>query len=206
MPIKGYRKYTQEQLTILFDAYKRMPLKEAAKVAGMTYRAAMWQVHQSGSGKAFGDISPAKEVALSEVQLAYIAGLIDGEGSIAVRKMRAGKVKPSVRIASTDTLLMDWLMSTLSGPSIYTTVSRKPKPGRLALLLYHIEGLTYLPLYEALLPYLVIKRERMELMIEWCEIRLGQTKTDPYTERQQFITQRIRLLNTRMSQRLPEDQ
>jgi hypothetical protein len=201
MPALGYRKYTPEQLAELSRLYEQMPLKDAAERMGMTYQAAFYQVRQLGLLKPFSQIITMQPVTQTPEQLAYTAGLIDGEGTVSIRTMH-GKhnPKPHVRIANSSVPLMDWLRATYSGPSIFIE-RRKPKHTRVAHYMFHIGGFGYLPLYEALLPYLVIKGPQMNCLVEYIKERMSQTRLEPLSPRCREMVDTVRRLNIKPSNR-----
>lgn len=202
MPQLGYRKYTQEQSEALFQLYEQMPLKEAAERLGLTYGQAFWQVQKAGIRKPLSQKIPLHPVTLTSEQLAYIAGLVDGEATVSIR-IPPGKRNPipHVRIANSSWPLMEWLRETLKGPSV--VIERKNPRGRVGVTHYVFRwsGLGYLPLYEALLPYLVIKHPQMTCLVEFCKERLPQSKMDELTPRCREMVTTVRSLNIKPSVR-----
>ena len=105
---------------------------------------------------------------LSKTELAYIAGIIDGEGSISLvpsklKRANGRSIFPLVRIANTNFGLIDWLGHRLAGGRHYTDqVSERRKP------VAHIGWASNeaVLLLKAVLPYLVIKKPHAELVIE----------------------------------------
>src|SRR4051794_12253583 len=49
--------------------------------------------------------------SLTESESAYLAGIIDGEGTITIAKTRGIYYRPNIVIANTSSLLRDWLAS-----------------------------------------------------------------------------------------------
>lgn len=200
MPSKGYRKFSPEQLAKLSQLYEQMPLREAAELAGMSYGSALYQLRQLGLHKTFAQRYQPNPVTASTERLAYTAGLIDGEGTVSLRKF-TGKWKPSIRIANTSWPLMEWLRETFDGPSIFIE-HRRIRQSRLQCYMFHIQGLGHLPLYEALLPLMVIKRSQMECVIEFTRERLTHSRDTPLSERQLELIATVRDLNIKPSTRL----
>lgn len=205
MPPKGWNKYAPEQLTRLSALYEQRPLSEAAAACGMTKGAALFQLQSRGlMRKPFSALVKPKLVTLTERQLFYLAGLVDGEGTVTIRKQPRGAPrrpswKPCVIVSNTDPRLMDWLTETISTPSAY--VDSRPMPSGSTAYRFWAAGLGYLPLFEALEPALVLKADLMRLVIEWTRLRLSQYKNDPLTERQHEIISLIRARNTKPSRR-----
>ena len=204
MPALGYRKYAPEQSAELFRLYEQMPLRDAAAQLGLTFGQAFWQVQQAGVRKPLSQVVTFQPVTQTPEQLAYTAGLIDGEGTVSIRRV-PGKhnPRPHVRIANSSVPLMDWLRATYSGPSIIIE-RRKPRQSRVTHYMFHIGGFGYLPLYEAFLPYLVIKGPQMRCLIEYSKERLSQTRLEPVSPRCLEMVATVRALNIKPSRRSPE--
>jgi hypothetical protein len=105
--------------------------------------------------------------ALTETQVAYIAGLIDGEGSVECQKqMQRGAATPifTLRLSFTFataepiTTVAVWLGMT---PSVYPSTDPKRQP-RWRL---HIKNRIALPLLRRVMPYLILKRQQAALVI-----------------------------------------
>lgn len=98
--------------------------------------------------------------------LAYMAGIVDGEGSIVLtRKYRNGMPIPVLAVDSTDPELLDWIKETFGG-----SIKTKKKYAA-----HHRQAYTWtltrrqaLGLLEKLLPFLKLhrKRARVELLLE----------------------------------------
>jgi hypothetical protein len=101
-------------------------------------------------------------------ELAYMAGIIDGEGTIGARHRSNGKGRRyhdfMMSIASTDARLIDWIHERFGGSRDYRdqrdSVRHKP--------LYRVSwaGKQGAAIAEACLPYLVIKKEQALLYLE----------------------------------------
>lgn len=115
---------------------------------------------------------------LSEPQRAYLAGIIDGEGSISLVRSNARAsaryIYPYVRVTNTDALLLEWLARLVGyGSRHYTDEHPRRK------VVHHVgwacnEAVAVLRLA---LPYLVIKRGRAELALHIFE-RGARAKRD----------------------------
>lgn len=124
--------------------------------------------------------------------LAYMAGIIDGEGCFWIglikRTYGDGYVSDHYRgvlkISNTDKRLIDWLLQTFEGTQSAQT-KYHPK-GKFERDVYEwvATGDRLRDLCELLLPYLVIKKEHCENMIKFRETyknRLGSTQISPET-------------------------
>lgn len=195
-------KFSPEEFRTLRRLYPQMTLVQVAAEMGRTKNSVMWARYSIGLHKTFRQIVERHPVLPSRMKLAYIAGMVDGEGTVTIRKL-SGKWLPLLQIVNTDVPVMEWLKATMSGPS--TMVNRTHhanRPDRATVYTFRMQGLGNLPTYEALRPLLIIKQERMTLMIEFCRLRLGQDRTEPLNERQLEIISTIRALNIKPSPRL----
>ena len=93
---------------------------------------------------------------LSETEAAYLAGLIDGEGSIYIRP--GGRRSIRVTVANTDIHVMDWLRG------IGGSVIRNRLHGSLGRLVVYSWGVSSwrnsLAVLHAVAPFLIIKKQR----------------------------------------------
>lgn len=98
---------------------------------------------------------------ISDCEIAYIAGLIDGEGSIYVMKHREKTFYPAVSICMTHAGVLAWLAGKL-GLSV-SSVPRTPIKWRNQFSV-RIHGVRAVYLCRRMLPYLKVKREQAELL------------------------------------------
>lgn len=113
---------------------------------------------------------------MNQVKLAYLAGIIDGEGTVTILKRLCAGCKevqywPVVRVSTTTRALVNWLLENVGGSSYVHR--RNP---------YSIEyGWRYeykkaVDLCHKLLPYFIIKVNQAKLVIEF-----GKTYDTPRT-------------------------
>lgn len=122
---------------------------------------------------------------LSETEKAYIAGIIDGEGSILVTRVsrpenRSGyRFYPIVSVTSTSKDLLDWLCKTTGVDKVYTkkesSIKAKRKCWRWALKQSHVQRLL-----DQVLPYLVIKKDSAENCLEFCKESINRGNYGKY--------------------------
>lgn len=139
--------------------------------------------------------------------LAYMAGIIDGEGSICVYSFfasphqRNGKRylrhSTMLSVSNTSTALMDWIVERFG--SKMRTVKRTRQDWKQA---YHwqVGYARAAEILQAVLPYLVIKRRQAELLIEFQELgsfRGGGETPQHVRERRAAIADEIGFLNNR---------
>jgi hypothetical protein len=104
-------------------------------------------------------------------EVAYCAGVLDGEGTIAITRNRPrGPTQHSpsfgliVSVSNTNNALILFLCSLWGGTVI---VSSKPKGNRRAAYRWLISGRKAVPFLKAVLPFLIIKRAEAELGIKF---------------------------------------
>lgn len=101
--------------------------------------------------------------------LAYMAGILDGEGSIAIEKMSPCKARnyhyftPRMCIINTSKTLMEWLVNTFGGK--YD--ARKKVEGHRTCYRWHIFGEELEKVTRAVLKYMKIKKDLAQLVLEF---------------------------------------
>lgn len=107
----------------------------------------------------------------SELDRAYLAGIIDGEGSISANmRLRPRGIAPRrwglqlrVTISNTDVRVINWIAERWPGRFYPREDARENKR---VCWYFVVEGTELPPLLSAALPYLIIKREQAELVME----------------------------------------
>jgi hypothetical protein len=103
--------------------------------------------------------------------LAYVAGLLDGEGSFCIG---AGGTEPDrvavhywlqVQITNTDRTLIDWLLATFGG-HISDNSHAPSRPNRRPCWAWRVMGPQAVPFLEAIQPYVRIKAPQLRLALE----------------------------------------
>lgn len=113
----------------------------------------------------------APSVQLTDVQAAWLAGLIDGEGCIGIwRERRAGnrsgyRYTATVQIANTNRLLLDTIARVIPG-KIYLKDARV-KFGQKPLYQFFCDRRTLRALLERIAPFLVIKKRQAEIAMQF---------------------------------------
>lgn len=136
---------------------------------------------------------------LTHDQRVYLAGFIDGEGTITVsiKKSKAtpwtggSSITPLIMITNTNKDLINHLKTLLHGPTIKT--SRTPE-GKDVWVLQIAKLLDVKALLEQITPYLFVKKRQAELLLEFCNLRL-KDKWMRYNPRLFEIAKEIRRLN-----------
>ena len=98
-----------------------------------------------------------------EWKIAYLAGFIDGEGTIRLRLYKQKRDYPCISIANTNYESIQWVKENFGG-SIRT---RPRKPPRKEIYTWNIENeREILKLLKVLTPYLIIKKENALLVLD----------------------------------------
>lgn len=105
-------------------------------------------------------------------QIAYLAGIIDGEGSIYIGNFSSNPktgteyYQTNIEVTNTDENLINWLLENIGGRKSKYTQKQTPKNSRRDVYKWIVSGdlLTHLCLL--LLPYVIIKKRQCEIMIE----------------------------------------
>jgi hypothetical protein len=124
------------------------------------------------------------------VHLAYMAGIIDGEGCFFMNKLprkegdgyKNEHYRGILKIDNTDVRLLDWMDNIFSGTCASRCRSTSSRKFEREVFTWVASGDRLLDLCEQVLPYLVIKKEHCENMIRFrktYEGRIGNTKLSP---------------------------
>ena len=134
---------------------------------------------------------------LSEVEKAYLAGIVDGEGSIGLWRHRKNQThSPNVSVANNDLQLLKWIQSRVGG----TIVSKKKR------MAHHGDSYTWaikqnraLNFLNEIKKYLIVKQEQAELITN--EYKLVTHRAGKYSpemlKRKEQLVDKIRQLNKR---------
>jgi len=113
---------------------------------------------------------------LTATEKAYLAGIMDGEGSITFVKhhrnrSRGRYIYPLTRIANTSEALIAWIKDRVPYGATHTV----NRPDRRSKLVHHIAwaGKDAVAILSDLLPYLVIKRDQAELVLRTNQLNTG---------------------------------
>jgi len=144
-------------------------------------------------------------LSLTESEKAYLAGIIDGEGSIYMGVNRHPRAtlgfcyEIHLEITNTDKKLIEWLMNKLGGRN----VSWRPKRCDRSLCYYwamaKLEDV-YTVLKEVY-PYLILKRERAEVAMNYIQKRLQLMATPLQRDVSKFdvhVYEKLKYLNRKM--------
>ena len=127
-------------------------------------------------------------------QLAYLAGILDGEGCFVIgcyafsKKTGVPHFHTTIQVTSTDKVLIEWLVDVFGGKlSTYTAkqmaTNSKRVPFRWTIFSDRVKHIC-----ECTLPYLIIKKDQAKIMIEMrntfekTRMRKGDQGTQPLTK------------------------
>ena len=146
-----------------------------------------------------------RQIELSDVDRAYAAGLVDGEGSVRITErgaqggtaLRRGQYTLMVELTNTSLPMIDWLVARFGGSVSYA----KANPIRNAREKWHWRVAANKALYvlDAVWPYLITKRQQAKLGRRFQRYAqyAGRAQTDKvYRLHQRFYTE-LRRLNAR---------
>lgn len=129
--------------------------------------------------------------ALTPLELAYLAGIIDGEGTISFRKMQKGYYRPILEITNTDPLLIEHLHK-----FFWQTVVSARNARQVPYLRVNLTGFGIAPVLEALDSYLIGKQLQARLVRNYIALRQEQRWKCPPSEEMLAIYREVRALNS----------
>lgn len=113
-----------------------------------------------------------------ETDLAYLAGIVDGEGSFDLKLQVTGSLSLTLHIYNSDKPLFDWTVETFGG-RLYE-IHRKAtalRPQWQPVYDWNIAGQPARDLIERMLPYLKVKPAQARLAIEAWDARQPMPRT-----------------------------
>lgn len=111
-----------------------------------------------------------KEYTIAEI--AYLAGIIDGEGSIYIGNFSSNPItgnpyyQTNIQVTNTDKPLIDWLYQTFGGLISKRTHRQMPKNSTKQAWVWTASGDRVTHLCEIILPYLICKKRQAEIMLK----------------------------------------
>jgi hypothetical protein len=105
-----------------------------------------------------------KTIRLREVDLGYIAAMIDGEGSITLSRLKRGGYVSGISIANNCKSMLEWIKSCIKRGKIY------PKSHNSKCYALNIRrNSDQIALLQAVMPYLKVKHKQAELALKFLE-------------------------------------
>ena len=105
-----------------------------------------------------------------KTKLAYLAGLVDGEGSITLRLQPNKQMRLRVTVYNTNEVLVDWCLVNFDG-SKYKVGRRKRPDIHKQEWMWCKDGETAKDILQQIIPYLTIKQPKAKLAVEAWENR-----------------------------------
>jgi len=191
-------KWSQEELDFLKANYSKLTNSQIAKQLGRTFAAVKRKTIELGLYRK--TLAEQKATALKVAEAAYIAGFIDGEGSvrfnIAWRDGTPIRAVPAIEISNKDKAVLDWIAEKLVVSGRWKTRATYKNPERrYGKPYYHyhltISGRARLkPALLAILPYLRVKRPQAEAILEFIDTH----ETGIWTEHDWRLVLKVREL------------
>ena len=128
--------------------------------------------------------------SITDVELGWLVGILDGEGHISGYTHKSGKhYNPTVKFVNTNPRLLDKLIALLKKMHLahyvyeaHRTVNQRPA------MRVEINGLERVRNFISKIKHLdFAKKEETLALSEYIEIRMGQAKNAPVTQRQQEL-------------------
>lgn len=114
---------------------------------------------------------------LPEWQLGYIAGIIDGEGCVTLIRNKTGYISQSIRVDMTSASCIRLLYSSTLIGAMYVA----DRKGQRKVYSWQIsDRLQVYSLLRAIHPYLIIKQEQAELVMQFIERRIRKATMGSY--------------------------
>lgn len=123
---------------------------------------------------------------LTEWQLAWLAGFIDGEGCLGIYE-RNGRADVLLRVTSTCLTVIDFIHTLTGVGSVFTATPGAKSLGSLPQKGWAITGWCQMrELMIELLPYLLVKAPQARMMLEFCNDKFSgnPTHNDSYYYKQ----------------------
>mgnify|MGYP001096394048 CR=1 FL=1 len=109
----------------------------------------------------------------TDVELAYFAGIVDGEGSITISDCSASQGKmhfvTQFSLSSTDLVLIEWTVNHFGGKYKKYTPAQLSVKSRKNVYKYSATGPRLEYILKAVMPYLIIKKHEAKIMLKMRE-------------------------------------
>jgi hypothetical protein len=141
-------------------------------------------------------MSPAPQGnIMKEVEKAYLAGLIDADGSIGIYRNR-NRYKPTVSVSNNNREVLEWCRNLIGKGALCTKQPRKENHSISYDLRWDYN--TALRIAEQCLPYLIIKKERAHLLLKWKSVvKRNGYYTEEELKRRNALIAEMKELNRR---------
>lgn len=182
--IRNYRSVPKEEILKTLERHSNLSIRSKASKLGL---------QRPNATNEHGFIKEE----LNDLEKGYIAGIIDGEGTISIRKKEAHH-QPYLAVVNTDPTLIQYLLNRLN---FNTTVKLEKKTfpkNRKPVYILCVRGKKILPLLKEIEHLLIVKKQQCRLVIEWIESRLNRERYNaPYTDYEAKLYKEVKRLNTK---------
>ena len=111
-------------------------------------------------------MNKTQDTQKQEILFSYLAGIVDGEGTIRIGKGGSTKYYASISVGNTNKEVIDLLTKTFGSK---TRLERIGVPNRQSMYRWGTSGNLSVPkIIKRLLPYLIIKRKQAEIVLKFC--------------------------------------
>lgn len=119
----------------------------------------------------------------TKLDLAYTAGLIDGEGCFFARS------SPAIKFSNTDLGLINYLVKTFGGK-----VNTKQKLKNKTFYSWYLYGQLAVDFTEQILPFLIYKKPQAELILNFYKTKIGSGNklTEEIKAQRKIICQKLK--------------
>ena len=143
---------------------------------------------------------PIPIIEMTQIEIGYMAGCIDGEGSFNITPGGNQAFNVSLTVSNTDQKMLDKLCNSSGVGVVYTTPCTQRKGNKL-LWVWHVGSRVQLStLLPIIIPALITKRKRAEYVLEFCERRIATIITD---ERDVELRKLVRFENNKGRKNTP---
>jgi len=135
----------------------------------------------------------APEITMTEGQIGYLAGIIDGEGSFTITKARS-YFNVTLSVANTDLRILERCREITGLGSIRRQPDRRGKQHRPLYVWFVTARKELCALLPLLIPVLVSKKEQAEVVLEYCTRRVAGL---PVSDVDRALAEKVSSLNRR---------
>ncbi|HEC75488.1 MAG TPA: hypothetical protein ENI26_14150 [Methylophaga aminisulfidivorans] len=128
----------------------------------------------------------------TECDLAYLAGMLDGEGTFSIQRTKNNVYCPRMNVGNTDKAALEWLKSKFDGHLRPADVPKEPHHKQVWVLQWRV--LEMLELIPKLLLFLHIKKKQAEIVLEYIS-HFSMCITRANIRTQEQLDHRIALFN-----------
>lgn len=202
---KEIRWWTKEEIEILKANWadsgrpKLLKLLPNKRWTSIRHKAVELGLAKKAFAKYWRTYDKIKPIKLTDIDRGYLAGLIDGEGTIRITRALRKWYAPFIQITNTDKTVMDWLQEVFGKKGIghlYVEKKRR-KPHYKLKYVYNIASVQGVKqILEQIIDILKIKKRQALLVLKF--IKLKERKSDyGVLPEEEKIFEEVRRLNAR---------